>query len=91
MMERGRRALRADAEYYMYVFVRNVHAAFTVGGGGDKLMQRIASEWGGGEGAGVEGGEEEGKDKYASTHESEINVLITQRRLIGDYHASLDT
>ena len=43
-MERGRRALRADAEYYMYVFVRNVHAAFTVGGGGDKLMQRIASE-----------------------------------------------
>ena len=45
MMERGRRALRADAEYYMYVFVRNVHAAFTVGGGGgDKRMQRIASE-----------------------------------------------
>ena len=47
MMERGRegrRALRADAEYYVYVFVRNVHAAFTVGGGGDKLMQRIAGE-----------------------------------------------
>ena len=42
--EGGRRALRADAEYYVYVFVRNVHAAFTVGGGGDKLMQRIAGE-----------------------------------------------
>ena len=41
--------------------------------------------------AGGGGGEEEGKDKYASTHESEINVLITQRGLIGDYHASLDT
>ena len=65
------------------MFVRNVRAAFTGGGGGggDKLVQRIASEGEGGE----------GKGKYASTHESEINVLITQWGLIGDYHASLDT